>query len=188
MARPKEFDREEALDAAIGVFREHGYEGTSASMLTAAMRIGRQSLYDTYGDKWQLYCASVERYGLAEADAHARALRTGPRALDGLAAMVLRVVSEAKKACLGVGSTWEFGRSRQELSAIGDQVGRRIRVAVARSVAQAQVEGDVAQDLDPEEVASFLVAAMAGIRIAARGGADEARLQALGRLALRALR
>ncbi len=58
MARPKEFDSDKALNTAIGVFSEHGFEGTSAGMLTDAMKIGRQSLYDTFGDKWQLYCAS----------------------------------------------------------------------------------------------------------------------------------
>jgi AcrR family transcriptional regulator len=54
MARPKEFDEEQVLDAAITVFREHGFEGTSAEMLVRALGIGRQSLYDTFGDKWQL--------------------------------------------------------------------------------------------------------------------------------------
>jgi TetR/AcrR family transcriptional regulator, transcriptional repressor for nem operon len=55
MARPKEFVEEQALDAAIEVFREHGFEGTSAEMVVRAMRIGRQSLYDTFGDKWEIY-------------------------------------------------------------------------------------------------------------------------------------
>ena len=55
MARPREFDADAALDGAIGVFREHGFEGASAEMLVNAMGIGRQSLYDTFGDKWQLY-------------------------------------------------------------------------------------------------------------------------------------
>ncbi|OWJ59872.1 TetR/AcrR family transcriptional regulator, partial [Inquilinus limosus] len=48
MARPKEFDSEKALDAAIEVFREHGFDGTSTDMLVRAMGIGRQSLYDTF--------------------------------------------------------------------------------------------------------------------------------------------
>lgn len=61
MARTRQFDADTALDAAIDVFREHGFEGSSAQMLVAAMGIGRQSLYATFGDKWQLYCSAVRR-------------------------------------------------------------------------------------------------------------------------------
>jgi TetR/AcrR family transcriptional repressor of nem operon len=61
MARPREFDTDAALDGAIGVFREHGFEGSSAQMLVDAMGIGRQSLYATFGDKWQLYRSAERR-------------------------------------------------------------------------------------------------------------------------------
>lgn len=187
MARPKEFDRGEALDAAIGVFREHGYEGTSAGMLTRAMGIGRQSLYDTFGDKWQLYCASVQHYVAAESRAHVAALASRPKAIDGLRVMVDRVVAEAHRACLGVGSICEFGRSRAELSRIHDAGSRVIQAAIVRRVREAQSGGDLAADLDAREAADFLAASVATIRIAARRGASDAKLRTLGRLALRAL-
>ena len=88
MARPQAFVEEQALDAAINVFREHGFEGTSAEMLVRALKIGRQSLYDTFGDKWQIYLASVRRYVGAETRAHVVALRSGPHAIDGIRAMI----------------------------------------------------------------------------------------------------
>ena len=44
--------------------------GTSAEMLVRALRIGRQSLYDPFGDKWQIYLSSVRRYVGAETRAH----------------------------------------------------------------------------------------------------------------------
>src|SRR5690606_511005 len=116
MARTKAFDIDHALDAAIGVFREHGYAGTSADMLTRAMQIGRQSLYDTFGDKWQLYCAAVRRYGERECQAHLRALKHEGKAMDGIRAMLERVVAEARQPCLGVNSISEFGGSRPELA------------------------------------------------------------------------
>jgi AcrR family transcriptional regulator len=94
MARPQEFDTDAALDGAIAVFSEHGYEGSSAQMLVDAMGIGRQSLYAAFGDKWQLYCA-VRRYGMGECAAHFEALRSGARAIDGIGAMLRRVVETA---------------------------------------------------------------------------------------------
>jgi TetR/AcrR family transcriptional regulator, transcriptional repressor for nem operon len=188
MARPKEFDEDEALEAAIGVFREHGYAGTSAGMLIEAMKIGRQSLYDTFGDKWQLYCSAVQRYAAAETQAHLETLRRGATAIEGIRQMIERVVAEARKPCLGVSSISEFGKGAEDLRKIHDIAGRSLRMGIAAKISKAQVEGDVATELDPGHAAGFLVANMAAIRLAARGGAGTAELRALGRLALQALR
>lgn len=188
MARPREFDKDFALDAAIGVFREHGFEGTSAEMLVRAMKIGRQSVYDTFGDKWQLYCAAVSRYAATEVHNHMAALKAEPRAIDGLKAMIERAITNAQLACLGIGSVCEFGRTRPDLSDIHDAADRALRAAIAALARQAQIEGDVAADVDPDVVAGFLAANIAAIRIAARGGADASQLQALACMALRALR
>jgi TetR/AcrR family transcriptional regulator, transcriptional repressor for nem operon len=187
VARPKEFSEEQALDAAIEVFREHGFEGTSAEMLVRALGIGRQSLYDTFGDKWQIYLASVHRYVGAETRAHALALRSGPRAVDGILAMIDRVVVDAAQSCLGVNSICEFGRGRPELADIHDAAARAINSAVGTRVREAQAEGDIASELDPKDAARFLSASFTGIRVAARGGATARELRALGRLAMRAL-
>src|SRR5258708_29152260 len=188
MARPKEFDEDLVLEAAIGVFREHGFEGTSTEMLVCAMGINRQSLYDTFGDKWQLYCSSLRRYANSETQAHIAALKAKPRAIDGIRAMIERVVLNASQACLGVNSICEFGRSRKELANIHGCAERPLREAIVDRIREAQAKGDVAPSLDADEAAVFIFANFAGIRIAARGGARADQLQALGRLALRALR
>ena len=188
MARTREFDADAALDAAIGVFREHGFEGSSAQMLVDAMGIGRQSLYATFGDKWQLYRSAVRRYGMGECAAHLDALRSGPRAIDGINAMLRRVVETADQPCLGVGSICEFGASRPDLTEINELLGVGLRGAVAGRIRDAQREGDVAVDIDPEATVEFLIANIAGIRVAGRGGADPATLTSLADMALRAIR
>ena len=188
MARPREFDTDAALDGAIGVFREHGFEGSSAQMLVDAMGIGRQSLYATFGDKWQLYRSAVRRYGMGECAAHFEALRSGVRAIDGIDAMLRRVVETADQPCLGTGSIYEFGASRPDLMEISAPLARALRAAIVGLVRDAQREGDVATGLDPEAIAEFLIANIAGIRVAGRGGADHATLTGLADMALRALR
>lgn len=186
MARPKEFDQDLALDAAIGVFREHGFAGTSAAMLTEAMKIGRQSLYDTFGDKWQLYCAAVRRYSLAETSGHLKALRSGPTALDGIREMIGQVVQNARMACLGVNSICEFGK-QEELTKAREAAAIAFATGLIATLEVAKAEGDIPAQIASEEAAAFLDASIAGIRIAARGGANDDQLRALGRLALRAL-
>ena len=188
MARPREFDMDAALDGAIAVFREHGFEGTSAQMLVDAMKIGRQSLYAAFGDKWQLYCSAARRYGMGECAGHVDALRSGARAIDGINAMLRRVVRTAHQPCLGVSSIYEFGAARPDLKESNAQLARSLRGAIASRVRDAQREGDVAIGLDPKAVAEFLVASIAGIRVAGRGGADRATLTSLADMALRALR
>src|SRR6476660_5280642 len=138
MARPREFDADTALDGAIGVFREHGFEGASAEMLVNAMGIGRQSLYDTFGDKWQLYRSAVRRYGMGECAAHFRALRSGVRAINGIEAMLHRVVKTAYQPCLGVGSICEFGVARPDLAAINKPLAKILRDKIAARVRDAQ--------------------------------------------------
>ncbi|MBD9638987.1 TetR/AcrR family transcriptional regulator [Ensifer sp. ENS07] len=188
MARNKEFDKDKAVSAAIDVFREHGFEGTSTEMLVRAMKIGRQSLYDTFGDKWALYQSTVERYSSEETEAHVAMLRSKQRAVDGITAMIERVVARAQIACLGVNSICEFGQSRPELNALHRAADNRLRRATVECIKQAQVESDVEKSLPAEALAGFLIASIAGIRIAARGGATHEDLETLGRLAIRAIR
>lgn len=157
-------------------------------MLVDAMGIGRQSLYAAFGDKWQLYCLAVRRYVMGECAAHFDALRAGVRAIDGIEAMLYRVVKTADQPCLGVGSIYEFGASRPDLTEITAPPARSLRGAITSRIRDAQREGDVSTSLAPEATAEFLIANIAGIRIAGRGGADRRTLTRLADLALRALR
>ncbi len=188
MARPKEFDADVALDAAVGVFGEHGFEGSSSAMLVDAMGIGRQSLYDTFGDKWQLYQKAVRRYAQGEQTAHLDALRSGGRAIDGIKALMRRVVDTASQPCLGIGSVCEFGVSRPDLIETRAPFADVLLSAIAGRVREAQQAGDISTDLDPQAIAGFLITSIAGIRLAGRGGADKSALGALAELVLRALR
>ncbi|WP_239615493.1 TetR/AcrR family transcriptional regulator [Cohnella mopanensis] len=62
MARPREFDEEKALDAAMQLFWEKGFEATSLSDLTSRMGIQRPSIYSTFGDKKGLFEAALRKY------------------------------------------------------------------------------------------------------------------------------
>ncbi|HEY0210624.1 TetR/AcrR family transcriptional regulator [Acerihabitans sp.] len=188
MARPKEFDIDIALDAAIEVFREHGFAGSSTQMLTKAMRIGKQSLYDTFGDKWRLYCSALQKYARAETAEHIKILQEGVKAIEGVERMIERVVAQARRPCLGVGSINEFADSHADLVDIRLSAGRALRVALLGNIARAKLDGDMGADLNPEQGAAFLLANVAAIRLAARGGASQAELSGLARLTLKALK
>jgi TetR/AcrR family transcriptional repressor of nem operon len=62
MARPREFDMDEALDAAIGTFWTQGYEATSMTDLMEATGLHKGSLYKAFDDKHDLFMKSLSRY------------------------------------------------------------------------------------------------------------------------------
>ena len=62
MARPRLFDEDELIDTALGVFREHGYNGATIRRLESATGVGGRSLANTFGDKDGLFLRVLDRY------------------------------------------------------------------------------------------------------------------------------
>jgi TetR/AcrR family transcriptional repressor of nem operon len=191
MARPKEFEREMALQGAIGVFSQHGYEGTSTDVLTQAMGINRQSMYDTFGDKWRLYLEALQHYVADSVGDQLRVLNAAPSAIKGLQAHLDHAVDQAiadpSPACLGLSAICEFGRSDPEVTMLTDTAGQTVLSALKRRISEAKMDGDVPEDVDVTEAANFIKATIAGIKIAARAGAPPQTLRGIARTALRAL-
>ncbi|WP_454851496.1 TetR/AcrR family transcriptional regulator [Rhizobium binxianense] len=192
MARHKEFDRDTALQAAIGLFAEHGYEGTSTDGLLAAMKISRQSMYDTFGDKRSLYLAALDRYN---ADSVARLLadlhrQASPvRALEeALLAFASRPETGAGRGCLGVSAVCEFGRGDNEVAALTDKASRVLSSAIQAILEEGRKKGEVGADVDPVVAVQFLGATLSGMRVSARNGASPDILRGIAHMALRSLR
>ena len=190
MPRSKTFDQDAVLQSAIATFATHGYEGTSAQMLTQALGIGRQSIYDTFGDKWQLYVAALRRYTQQSVSDQISALRSPKRAIDGIQAHLFAFTEAAAHSptCLGLSAVSEFGCGRNDVSEIGHKANGLLVKALAGRIGEAQRAGDVAADLDPVEGAQFLIGTLSAIKLAARGGASSDALRAMASIALRALR
>jgi AcrR family transcriptional regulator len=192
MARPKEFERETALQEAIKVFSEHGYEGTSTEALLEIMGINRQSMYDTFGDKWRLYLEALQRYTADSVSDQLRVLNAAPSAIKGLEAhlnyAVDRAIADPSPRCLGVSAICEFGRSNPEVKMLTETAGRTVLSALERRIADAKRDGAVPKEVVVTEAASFIHATLAGIKVAARAGATPASLRGIARMALRSLR
>ena len=89
MARPREFDREDALERATGMFWAKGYASTSTDELLAAMGIGRQSLYNAFQDKRALYLEALERYQRTTVAGHLQRLNGAASPIAGVEALHL---------------------------------------------------------------------------------------------------
>src|ERR1700691_6125334 len=75
MGRPRGFDEQAVLDAAMRLFWERGYEGTSMADLTKAMNLSPPSIYAAFGDKMALFQAAAKRYAEGPGQYQAKALR-----------------------------------------------------------------------------------------------------------------
>ena len=192
MARPKEFERDTALDDAITMFCDHGFEGTSTDALLGKMGISRQSLYDTFGDKRQLYLKALQRYVDDSVAIQIAALNEPSSPLKGVEAVLLAMASKAAIAgapgCMGIGAICEFGQSDAEVSALIAASGKRLSSALERRLAEAKTKGETGKDVDPRAAAQFVKATVTGMKVAARGGATADTLRNIARMALRGLR
>jgi TetR/AcrR family transcriptional repressor of nem operon len=192
MARPREFDREEALDRATRVFWAKGYAATSTEDLLAAMKIGRQSLYNTFGDKRKLYLEALERYQQESTTGHLERLNGTASPVDGMEALLLGLIAEDESVralgCMGVGAVGEFGAADPELAMLRSKVGPRLFRRLTERVREGQACAEVDPTIDAREAAAFLQMTMQGIQLGARAGGDAKSLCMLARFAINRLR
>ena len=192
MARPKAFDRETALQGAIPVFSDLGYDGTSTEVLLKAMGISRQSMYDTFGDKRKLYLEALQYYVAGSVAEQIRMLNGASSPLKGIEAMLNAMASkpstDAEPGCLGIGAICEFGRSDVEVSLLTDTAGRTLLSAIERRITEAKAAGEIGKAVDTRDAAQFVSATLSGLKIAARGGAPAETLRGVVKVAVRSLK
>jgi TetR/AcrR family transcriptional repressor of nem operon len=192
MVRPREFDRDEALDRATRVFWAKGYASTSTEDLLAAMNIGRQSLYNAFGDKRRLYLEALERYQKESTEGHLERLNSGTSPLRGIQALLLGLIAEDDSVralgCMGVGAVSEFGIADPELVMLRSKVAPRLSRRLAERTRAGQACGEIDPAMDAREVATFLQITMTGIQLGARAGGDARSLRAQVKFTINRLR
>ncbi|MEU0384507.1 TetR/AcrR family transcriptional regulator [Streptomyces chartreusis] len=197
MARPRKFDEERALDAAMRVFWERGYEATSTQDLCDATGLGRSSIYNTFRSKHDLFERALARYLDAMTAVQTAVLDDVERpAADRVRALLADVVESETKCrigsgralgCLGVNTVVELaGRDPEAAGLLESDTVRRL--ALYRAVLeQGRRDGSITTARDPEALARFLNATVAGLRVSSQGGADRADLEMIVETAMDAL-
>ena len=175
MPRAKAFDEDTALDAALGVFWARGYEAASTADLVAAMGIGRQSLYDTFGDKHRLYLRALGRYQERGASSVTAAL-AGPDplvAVVGLVRHLARVPAcDRHKGCMLVYAAAERGPADPAVAGLVQDHLAFLHRTVRAALAAAQAAGRIPPGRDLDARARLAVVAMHGAAVLAKAGAD----------------
>jgi AcrR family transcriptional regulator len=189
--RPLSFDRDAALETAMHVFWERGYEAASISDLTTAMGITPPSLYTAFGDKEQLFLEAIERYALGYGSISARALKEEPTARRAIERWLHEAASELTEPCHPKGCMVVMAATNCSSAA------ERVQSALARRRAEAianvtqRIEGAIAAgelpvDTDAQDLANFYATVYQGMSLQAKDGATREALLATVKAAMRA--
>ncbi|MFG3346485.1 TetR/AcrR family transcriptional regulator [Streptomyces sp. NPDC048018] len=183
--RPRGFDLDHALDAAMTTFWDKGYAGTSAQDLVDSTGLGRGSLYNTFTSKRGLFEAALRRYDSEWTSRLTRLLEEGEgTARERIRAVLLSVVDEETaeipdhRGCLVVNTAMEMAGRDPDITEHVRGTFARVQTALRVSIEQGQRDGSMPRDQEPQTLAVFLLNSMYGLRVLGKVG-DRATLVSL---------
>ena len=195
MARPREFDLDEAVEKAMRLFWGFGYQKATMSDLERAMNIGRASVYAAFPDKQTLFLRALERYReaytlpcLSMLDADRQPMDALGEMFDCLAARYTDPTTPP--GCLVVVNTGHLSPkdAPQATEALAASVTHG-EIRIAKTLREAANAGDLREDAPAvDTLARFLAATTQGMATMARLGRSEAEVRDVGRVALMPLR
>lgn len=161
MARNKEFDTTLVLHKAMEVFGHYGYEGTSLQLLLEGLGIARQSLYDTYGTKRDLFIKAVKYYLEEKSSSVIAYLAQQGSVKDTIAEIFAIIVDTLKdeqrrKECLILHSAIDQVPHDPEIAQIFEQDKIRLEQAFYEALARGQEQGEVGSNQDLRSLARYL--------------------------------
>ncbi len=192
MARTKAFDQQHALDEAMALFWEQGYEATTIRDLSARAGISLSSLYATFGDKHAVYLAPLERYRQAEVEDVRRRL-AAPQSLCRMVRALFADVIEslladaAHRGSFTLNAAVEMGGRdpatvallRRHFDDIRDLLAERLRIA--------QTQGELAVSHNADELAHFLLFGLYSLAMMVKLYPNRQRLEATATMTLAVL-
>ncbi len=181
MARPREFDEEVVLDAAVQCFWSRGYEATSVKDLIGKTGITAASLYNAFGHKRALFHTALDHYVEASIGERIRRCETLPprKAIATFFDEILRrsLGDREHKGCMLVNSALEMAPHDVEFQKIIAGVLHRIEKFFLKCIKAGQANGVITRSMTAENLARHLLAVLMGVRVLARVRPERALLE-----------
>jgi TetR/AcrR family transcriptional repressor of nem operon len=165
MGRTVEFDEEAAIARAMNVFWAKGYNGASMRDLTAAMQINSSSLYNTIGDKQELFRKCIRQYTqarMADIQAIAAAAQSPRQAIVAVIQDAVTYTVSGTNSCLGIKTTFEIGAADAEVRAILQQGDDAFQVMLLHLVQAAMAAGELDATEEAAVVAGYIINSFTG--------------------------
>ncbi len=188
IGRPTEFDRNEALEKAMDLFWSRGYEATGLRDLLDHMGIGRQSLYDTFGDKHGLFIEAIKHYNhrmtqglVAQLDGEGSPLERIRRAVSSIG----NSVTDGRcRGCLLTNTLVESAPHDQEIATAAKSMLNGMEGAFRRVLKQAVETGELPIDANVRALARYLTSTIQGLVVMGKASVSRAAVKDIVDVAL----
>jgi AcrR family transcriptional regulator len=189
--RPIGFDKDAALEAAMLLFWQRGYEGTSMADLTQAMGLNPSSIYAAFGDKHALFQLAVKRYMEMRAQYAGKALEEPSlekvvRALFDNTVAFLTTPGHPP-TCMTLAGSVGCSLDASPARDIMTEIRKQNEVAMRERFLQARKSGELSKDVNVDDYTRYLSSILAGLSIQAANGSTKAELTRTANMALRYL-
>lgn len=175
MPRAKAFDPDVALDRAVELFWQRGYDGASMAKLLAFMGISRQSLYDTFGDKHSLFLTAIDRYRTNVRGQVEQRIAAADSGVAGIRAVFEWGAEEVldkpeHRSCLIANAALELGRHDDEVRSRAAEHFSTIEELFHAALERDRDAGKLGSERDTRALARCLTNSIHGLGVLARGG------------------
>ncbi|MFF2883396.1 TetR/AcrR family transcriptional regulator [Bacillus toyonensis] len=170
MARTREFDEDQVLDAAMQLFWEKGYEATSLSDLTSRMGIQRPSIYSTFGDKKELFEAALRRYTMSRASDIRNRLQSHSSVKESFSIFFADVVNEEyaedlSKGCFCINTMVELAPHDERFEILTREHQMYLAVIFQETIERGIQSGELEVNTDAKSLAQALIVALIGLTV-----------------------
>ena len=167
LGRPREFDRDEALDKAMDLFWSQGYAATGLRELLDHMEIGRQSLYDTFGDKRSLFIEAVKHYEQRITQGFVAQLSGKGSPLGRIRKAVTSIANSVTdgqcRGCLLTNTLVESAPHDEEIAEATKSILCCMESGFRRALEQAVEAGELPNDANVRALARYLTSTIQGL-------------------------
>ncbi len=184
IGRPRGFDRDTALLAAMRTFWARGYEGTSIQDLVDATGVNKPSLYSTFGCKEEIFREAVELYDRLEGRATSQSLGAATTTREAVETMLRSnarayVADEGPRGCMIVLASLLGAPENKNVRAFLADNRLSGEAALRDRLARGVAEGDLTPSADLDRLAAFYTTVLEGLSIQARDGASAQKLDTI---------
>lgn len=170
--RPREFDELEVLDRAMTLFWLRGYEAVGLRELLEHMGISRQSLYDTFGSKRQLFIRSIEHYRTTQLSSALALLEGDGSAIERVREVVrffeALAMDTTCRGCLVANALVELGPHDEEIAGMLGDILEALRGAIERALVEAQERGELSPAKSPVQLSRAITNALLGMAVSGK--------------------